>query len=102
MRDHQDEQIPDALARMDAQAAQPDLPSPAQAWSRVQFRLAYRTRRASSASQLSTLLVALYVLAFLMWMTWSVWFSAGLLAVLATAVAIAMLLSRHVLRSFRN
>lgn len=101
-QDRQAQQIRQALERLDAEAAPHDLPGTAEAWSRLQFRLAYRARKDDSTLEAGSLLVALYVLAFLIWTTWCGWLSAAILAAVATIAAAAMILSSRLSRSFRN
>lgn len=100
MRKKLEQQIRRAIVQSEMAAAPHDLPSSAQAWSRLQFRLKYRPRRERYALHASTLLVALYVLAFLFWTTWSGWLSASLLAVLASAAAAAVSLLLRISRIF--
>jgi hypothetical protein len=90
------------LEQVDALAPVHDLPTSAQVWSRLQFRLAHRARTDSDTSHTGILFAAMYLLAFLMWMTWSGWFSASLIAVLASAAAAAGFLCMHISRSFRG
>lgn len=92
------EEIRHAFERLDAEAPPHDLPSSAEAWSRLQFRLAYQARSEKSTADVTTLLAALYVVAFLLWTTWS-GLSASLLAVLAPAGALAVFFFRRVSRS---
>lgn len=101
MREGLQQQIQHTLESLDEAAPRLDLPTSAQVWSRLQFRLAYRPRRDRYTWLAGTLLVALYVLAFLMWLTWSGWWSASLLAVLGSAAGAALYLLLHVSRIFR-
>lgn len=96
------QQIRQALERLETPAQSHILPTSAQAWSRLQFRLAYRARGADSGSHTGALLAALYVLAFLIWTTGSEWLSASLLAVLASAAVAVVFLFVHIGRRFRN
>lgn len=96
------QQVRSALEQMEAAAPPHDLPTSAQVWSRLQFRLAYRPRRDGSTWQPSTLLVALYVLALLLWTTRTGWLSVSLLAVLACAAVAAAYIALRVSRSFRS
>jgi len=102
MKEELPQQIRRAILHAEAAAAPHDLPTSRQAWSRLQFRLAYRPARGRYTVHASTLGVALYVLAFLSWMTWSGWLSASLLAVLTSAAAGAVCLSLHISRIFRS
>jgi hypothetical protein len=102
MRDELQRQIRHTLESVDESASPHDLPTSAQVWSRLQFRLAYRPPTNRYTSQAGTLLAALYVLAFLMWFTWTGCSSAGLLAVLGFAACAAVYLLLHVSRSFRS
>jgi uncharacterized membrane protein (DUF485 family) len=102
MREELQQQIRRAILQSEAAVAPHDLPTSAQVWSRLQFRLAYRPPRDRYAWHASTLLVALYVLAFLLWTTWSGWLSASLLAVLASAAAVAVSLLLRISRIFRS
>ncbi len=97
-----DQLIREVFAHPDAQAVPDDLSTAAEAWSRLQFRLAYRPRRDKFTLRTGTLLAALYVLAFLIWVSWSGWMSAGLLVVVAAAATAAIFLLRHASRSFGN
>jgi hypothetical protein len=96
-----EQRIHQLLQEVDSAAAPHDLPTPSQAWSRLQLRLAYRPRSETYASHASTILVAVYLLAFLMWSAWSTWLNASLIAVLALAAAAAGFLRRQVSRNFR-
>ena len=101
MREELPQQIRRAIVQSETAIAPHNLPTSAQVWSRLQFRLSYRPPRDRYAVHASTLPVALYVLAFLIWMTWSGWLSASLLAVLTSAVAAAVFLLLRVSRVFR-
>lgn len=96
----EDQKIHDALMRLYAEATPHHLPTSAEAWSRLKFRLAYRARSNNSSEKPGILMAALYVLAFLLWITWSGWLSVSLLAVLAVAAAASGWLLRHASRSF--
>ncbi|HUO59545.1 MAG TPA: hypothetical protein VMU24_02685 [Candidatus Acidoferrales bacterium] len=98
----EDRQIRDELKRLEAAFTPHGLPTSAEAWSRLQFRLAYRARREKSTPEASIFLAALYILAFLIHATWSGWVSAGLLAVVAAAFAAAGILFRCISRSFES
>ncbi len=95
------QQMRHAFEQLDEAAPPHDLPTSAQVWSRLQFRLAWRPRTNSYNSQASILLAALYVFVFLIWTTWSGWLSATLLTVFASAVVAATLLLVQVSRKFR-
>lgn len=101
MREGLQQQIHHTLKSLDEAAPPHDLPTPAQVWSRLQFRLAYRPGRDRYTSQAGTLLAALYILAFLMWFTWSGWLTTSLLAVLGSAAGTALYLLLRVSRIFR-
>lgn len=96
-----DEQIRYALERFDSEAGQNEILPAAQAWSRLQFRLAHQARSERSSSNTTILVAALYVVVFLLWTTWSA-LSAGLLAVLAAAAAFAAFFFVRISRSFPN
>jgi len=100
MSEEPERQIRHAFEQLEREAAPHELPSAAQMWSRLQFRLAYRPSRDREVGHMSTLLAPLYVLAFLVWRTWSGWPSAGLIAVLAFAAAAATFLLLHLSRKF--
>jgi len=102
MKEELPQQIRRAIVQSETAAAPHNLPTSRQAWSRLQFRLAYRPPRGRYTVHASTLPVALYVLAFLIWMTWSGWLSASLLAVLTSAAAAAVSLLLHISRIFRS
>ena len=91
-----------ALEQLDGASSPHTLPTSAQVWSRLQFRLAYRPRGDRYNSQAGNLLPALYVLAFLLWFTWSGWLSVSLLAVLGSAAGVAMYFLLHLSRVFRS
>ena len=96
------QQIRRALEQIDEAAPSHTLPTSAQVWSRLQFRLAYRPRRDRYNAQEGTLMPALYILAFLLWFTWSGWLSVSFLAVLGSATGVAMYFLLHLSRVFRS
>lgn len=102
MSEELEQQIRRTLESLDQAVPPQALPTASQAWSRLQFRLAYRRRQAPYTSQAGTLLTALYVLLFLVWFTWSGWLSASLLVVLGAAVGASVGLLLHASRIFRN
>lgn len=101
MKEELQQQIRHALEQQEKTAPPHDLPTSAQVWSRLQFRLAWRPRGKGDALQAGVLLAALYILAFVLWTSWSGWLSESLLAVLACAAAAAGFLFLQVFRSFR-
>jgi hypothetical protein len=101
MAEELDQQMRHTLAQIDEAAPPHDLPTSAQVWSRLQFRLAYRARGENYAAHTSTLFAALYLLGFLVWITWSGWLSASLIALLAFAAAAGGWLCLRVSRRFR-
>lgn len=96
------QQIRQALEQLETTVKPHDLPTAAQVWSRLQFRLAYRPSRGDSSSQTGALLAALYVLALLIWTTGPERLSAGLLAVVASAAAAVAFLFLQIARRFRS
>jgi hypothetical protein len=102
MPEELDQQIHHALTELDASSPAHDLPSDAEVWSRLQFRLAYRLRAAKFTAHTGALPAAVYVLALLVWVTWSRSLSAGLIAVLAIAAVVAGALCLRVSRMFRS
>jgi hypothetical protein len=101
MRDKLQQQMRHAFEQLDKADPPHDMPTSAQVWSRLQFRVARRPRKNSYNPPASILLAALYVFAFLIRTTWSGWLSATLLAVLASAAVAATLLLVQVSRKFR-
>ena len=102
MKEELQQKIRQAIDQLESAAEPHDLPTSAQAWSRVQFRLAYRPRTNRYASQTGSLLAAVYILSFLVWTTWSGLLSASFLALLTSAAAAAVFLFLQASRSFRS
>jgi len=102
MSEQLDQQVQHALAELDASCPPHDLPSDAQVWSRLQFRLAYRPRRANVAGHAGALLVSVYVLVLLVWVTRSASLFVSLVGVLAFAAAAAVVLCLRINRTFRS
>lgn len=102
MSEELEQQIRRTLESLDQAVPPQALQTASQAWSGLQFRLAYRRRKAPYTSQAGTLLTALYVLSFLVWFTWSGWLSASLLVVLGAAVGASVGLLLQASRLFRS
>ena len=102
MRDELQQRVRHAFEQLDKAAPSHDMPTSAQLWPRLQFRLAYQPRTHRHDTQTNALWVALYILGFLMWLTWSGWLSVSLLAVLASAGSAAVFFLVRVSRSFRT
>jgi len=94
--------IRSALQQSDSMAEPHNLPTAAEVWSRLQFRLAYQPPRLRYLSEAGTLLPALYVLVFVIWATTSVCSGATLLAVLASAAVAAVFLALRASRFLRS
>ena len=101
MRDELQQQMRRAFEHFDKVDPPHDIPTSAQVWSRLQFRVTRRPRNDGFNPQVSTLLAALYVFAFLIRTTWFGWPSETLLTVLASAAITATLFLVQVSRKFR-